>query len=1127
MKVVDLFEIYVNDERTREISQHIQSTSPSNLHLKRISGSQGALVCAAALHELPALAIVILSHEEEATYFYNDLLQLIKDENVFFFPSSYKNPRKQDTIEKANVLRRTEVFDHIKSYKDGKSQQKIIVTYPEALMEKVVSDSHLQQNSLHVERAEHLDQDSMIERLFELGFERTDFIFEPGKFAVRGGIVDVFSYSNDHPYRFEFKGDTISSIRTFDPETQISIKRKGSVNLIPDLQENIKEEAMVSFLSLLDSQATVWVKDARLVNELLKKSKQPVLDEGPHSIFEFGTNFLYEAAAIDFNTKPQPSFNKKFDLLLKDLSEKQQASYKNLILSDSANQIERLYAIFEDISVKHSNGGISHNDNVSNGALAQLDDTNIPLFEPIILSLHEGFIDHTRKIACYTDHQIFNRYHRVVLKSSFKKKQAITLKEFNNLQKGDFVVHVDHGIGQFAGLEKIDVNGKPQEAIRLIYKEGDILYVSIHSLHRISKFAGREGFQPRIDKLGSTAWKKLKQRTKKKVKDIAKDLIKLYAERKTRKGFQFSPDSYLQTELEASFLFEDTPDQLTSTSDVKKDMESETPMDRLICGDVGFGKTEIAIRAAFKAVTDSKQVAILVPTTILTMQHYNTLKNRLREFPCNIDYLNRFKSAAQQKESVKNLELGKTDIIIGTHRLVSKDIKFKDLGLLIIDEEQKFGVSTKEKLKSMRVNVDTLILTATPIPRTLQFSLMSARDLSIINTPPPNRQPIQTELHVFNEELIKETIEHEVARGGQVFFVHNRVQNIEEMAGMIHNLCPGVRVATGHGQMDGKRLEKVMVNFIDGDYDVLVATTIIESGLDIPNANTIIINNANHYGLSDLHQMRGRVGRSNKQAFCYLLTPPLSTLTTDALKRLRTIEEFSDLGSGFNIAMRDLDIRGAGNLLGAEQSGYINELGFETYHKILDEAVNELREGEFQNLFQDEQKPKTSESDSDEIISYVKDCQIETDMEILFADSYINTVTERLSLYKELNDIENDRGLENFRTMLIDRFGQLPEESEALLETIQLRWTAKLCGFEKLVLKQDKLIGYFVADKDSAYYQSEVFSSMLAYVQTNASSCQMKEQKNRLTLVVQPIASIAEARGALDKVIGLSSEVVA
>ncbi|HIO73368.1 MAG TPA: transcription-repair coupling factor, partial [Flavobacteriales bacterium] len=717
-----------------------------------------------------------------------------------------------------------------------------------------------------------------------------------------------------------------------------------------------------------------------------------------------------------------------------------------------------------------------------------------------------------------TDHQIFNRYHRVVLKTSFTKKQAITLKEFKNLQKGDYVVHIDHGIGQFAGLEKIDVNGKPQEAIRLIYKEGDILYVSIHSLHRISKFAGREGHQPRIDKLGSTAWKKLKQRTKKKIKDIATDLIKLYAQRKTRKGFQFSPDSYLQIELEASFLFEDTPDQFTATEDVKKDMESEIPMDRLICGDVGFGKTEIAIRAAFKAVTDSKQVAILVPTTILAMQHYNTLRNRLKDFPCNIDYLNRFKSTSQIRESIKNLESGKTDIIIGTHRLVSKDIKIKDLGLLIIDEEQKFGVSTKEKLKSLRVNVDTLTLTATPIPRTLQFSLMSARDLSVINTPPPNRQPILTELHVYNELIIKETIEHEVSRGGQVFFVHNRVQNIEEIAGMIQRLCPKVRVVTGHGQMDGQQLEKVMIDFIDGEYDVLVATTIIESGLDIPNANTIIINNANHHGLSDIHQMRGRVGRSNKQAFCYLLTPPLSTLTTDALKRLRTIEEFSDLGSGFNIAMRDLDIRGAGNLLGAEQSGYINELGFETYHKILDEAINELKEGAFSNLFQDERITKKGAA-TVEITSYVKDCQIETDMEILFTDSYINTVTERLSLYKELNDIENKEDLQKFRIMLTDRFGQLPLQSEALLETIQLRWAAKECGFEKLVLKQEKMIGYFIADKESEYYKSDAFTKMLNYVQTNASSCQMKEQKDRLTLVVQSIGNILAAKQVLKQVI--------
>ncbi|PCH99199.1 MAG: transcription-repair coupling factor [Bacteroidetes bacterium] len=1120
MKAVDLFEIYKSDERTRTIAEWLESPSPSKLHLKGISGSLDALICATSLDASTGIALVILSQEEEATYFFNDLLQLITEEAVFFFPSSYKNSRKQDVIDKANVVRRTEVFDHIKSHNDNNLKKIIIVTYPEALNEKVISEIHLEENSFTLNREQDIDQDTLIDKLFEMGFERTDFIFEPGKFAVRGGIIDVFSYSNDHPYRIEFEGDLISSIRTFDPETQISIKKKGAVNLIPDLQENIAKESMVPFLSLLDSSATVWVKDAKLIDEILTKTKQLTLEEGPYSIFEFGTNFYFKAsAAIDFKSKPQPSFNKQFNMLLVDLSEKRKGQFKNIILSDSANQIERLYAIFQDLAEKTNNTKTSIDED------HYTKDSKKPLFEPLILSLHEGFIDHTVKIACYTDHQIFNRYHRVVLKSSFTKKQAITLKEFKDLQKGDYVVHIDHGIGQFAGLEKINVNGKPQEAIRLIYKEGDILYVSIHSLHRISKFAGREGHQPRIDKLGSTSWKKLKQRTKNKVKDIAKDLIKLYAQRKTKKGFQFSPDSYLQTELEASFLSEDTPDQFTATEDVKKDMESEIPMDRLICGDVGFGKTEIAIRAAFKAVTDSKQVAILVPTTILAMQHYNTLRNRLKDFPCNIDYVNRFKSTSQIKQSIENLASGKTDIIIGTHRLVSKDIKFKDIGLLIIDEEQKFGVSTKEKLKSLRVNVDTLTLTATPIPRTLQFSLMSARDLSVINTAPPNRQPIITELHVYNEELIKEAIEHEVSRGGQVFFVHNRVQNIEDIAAMIQRLCPKVRIVTGHGQMDGQKLEKVMINFIDGEYDVLVATTIIESGLDIPNANTIIINNANHHGLSDIHQMRGRVGRSNKQAFCYLLTPPLSTLTTDALKRLRTIEEFSDLGSGFNIAMRDLDIRGAGNLLGAEQSGYINELGFETYHKILDEAVNELKDGEFSNLFKDERAAKNKDSDSNGITSYAKDCQIETDMEILFTDTYINTVTERLSLYKELNDIDNDEDLDKFRTMLTDRFGQLPSQSEALLETIQLRWIAKQCGFEKLVLKQDKMIGYFISNKDSEYYNSEAFSKMLNYVQSNAASCQMKEQKDRLTLVVRSIASIAEAKRVLERAISLGDVV--
>jgi len=1108
MSAQELIQAYLDDNRTLQIANGLE-TGGGNFHLKGVHGSLSSILVAALSQKVKQLALVVLSDGEEAAYFYNDLEQLMGNNRVLFFPYSYKNSNRKDEIDKANTLRRTEALNAISRFGKniGQSSQ-IIITYPEALEEKVVTGAYLENRTIILEKGERADLDFLIEMLFEYGFERADFVVEPGMFAVRGGIVDVFSYANDYPIRIELTGDTINSIRIFDPVTQTSLENLPSVSLVANIHEAISPDNNTFFFDLLPNQSNIWFKNFQLTKEILDGSDLEDLYSARHSIIEFGSQQSFGTSeVIDYHSQPQPSFNKNFELLHKNLSDNLNKEIRNIILTDSSKQIERLYSIFEDMAFGDQTT-VVHAEKAT-------------LFTPLLLSLHEGFIDPQAKIACYTDHQIFGRYHKFVLKSSFAKKEAISLKEFHNLQKGDYVVHIDHGIGQFAGLEKIDVNlprrqagGKLQEAIRLIYKEGDILYVSIHSLHRISKYAGREGFQPRIDKLGSGTWKKLKQKTKRKVKDIAKDLIKLYAERKAEKGFAYMPDTYLQTELEASFLFEDTPDQLKSTQETKKDMESLVPMDRLICGDVGFGKTEIAIRAAFKAVTDNKQVAVLVPTTILTMQHYNTFRTRLKDFPCNIDYLNRFKSPGKQKESIRKLEAGETDIIIGTHRLVSKDIKFKDLGLLIIDEEQKFGVATKEKLKALRTNVDTLTLTATPIPRTLQFSLMSARDLSIINTPPPNRYSINTELHVFNKDLIAEAINYEVARGGQVFFVHNRVQNIEEVAHMVGTLCPGVKTVTAHGQMDGRRLEKVMIDFIDKAYDVLVATTIIESGLDIPNVNTIIINNAHFFGLSDLHQMRGRVGRSNKKAFCYLLTPPQSTLTPDARKRLRTIEEFSELGSGFNIAMRDLDIRGAGNLLGAEQSGFINELGFETYHKILDEAVQELKKEEFSKLFPDDTDESLNER------SYVSDCQIETDMEILIPDDYVNSVTERLGLYKELNDITDEENLMKFKESLQDRFGTLPEEISVLMDTIQLRWIAAKAGFEKLVLKQGKFIGHFISDRDSPYYQSNTFTGVLDFV-SNQPRSSLKENNNKLKLTFPQINSIALAKSTIEKILEL------
>ncbi|MBE7443681.1 MAG: transcription-repair coupling factor, partial [Flavobacteriales bacterium] len=796
-------------------------------------------------------------------------------------------------------------------------------------------------------------------------------------------------------------------------------------------------------------------------------------------------NYFVDALQILFNQKPQPEFNKNFTLLHDNLNDNKKAGYSNILLADSIKQVERLHAIFEDIGKElevHS----------------------------MLLPIHQGFVDVDLKICCYTDHQIFNRYQRFKLKNSLQKKgESLTLKEIHGLQPGDFITHIDHGVGRFSGLEKIDVNGKTQEAIRIVYSNNDLLYVNIHSLHKISKYLGKDGTPPKINRLGSTQWQVTKQKTKSKIKEVAFDLIKLYAQRKATKGYQFMPDTYLQTELEASFIYEDTPDQLKATIDVKKDMEAEYPMDRLVCGDVGFGKTEIAIRAAFKAVADSKQVVVLVPTTILALQHYKTFKARLKDFPCNVDYINRFKSAKQQKITLEKLAKGEVDILIGTHRIVGKDVKFKDLGLLIIDEEQKFGVSVKDKLKTIKTNVDTLTLTATPIPRTLQFSLMAARDLSNITTPPPNRQPVETILQTFNEEVIRDAVSYEISRGGQVFFVNNRIENIKEIAGMIQRLCPDANVLIAHGQMQGDELEQKMMAFVDGEYDVLVATTIIESGLDISNANTIIINNANHFGLSDLHQMRGRVGRSNKKAFCYLLAPPMHELTPEARKRLTAIEQYSDLGSGFQIAMRDLDIRGAGNLLGAEQSGFISEIGFDMYQKILQEAIEELKESDFKELYAEELEKK----------DFVKDCQLETDLEILIPDEYISNIAERLTIYREMDELEDEAQIELYKLKLKDRFGEIPSSTNELFNALILRKLAKRIGFEKLVLKQQKLIGYFISNQDSAFYQSNTFTNVLRYVQANQKLCSMKERNDKLTLVFDNVKTIKQANQLLEPII--------
>ncbi len=1103
---------FEGDTRIRQVSELLKNSEKQRISLNGMLGSSASAAIAAVHKSVSGIHLVILSDKESAVYFCNDLENLLgdTDENfhrrhVLFFPTSYKKPYEPEKTDNSNVLMRTEVLKRIST----RGKDTIIVTYPEALTEKVVNRKYLEKSTLKLKRGETVDLDFIYDLLDEYGFIRSDYVVEPGQFALRGGIIDVFSFTNDNPYRIEFSGDEVASLRTFDPVTQRSIDKLDHITIVPNVQDRALVESRETFLDFIPRYAILWLHDAGFASERVEgefekacKAFDALTGVVQHlpptelftdrdtflrqltgfNIVEFGKHTFFEHTfTADFHITPQPSFNKNFDLFLAELQRNATSGIRNVLLADSAKQVERIYTILEDLEKAHP-------------ADEPLD------FVCINLSLHEGFVSKDIGIACYTDHQLFDRYHKFRLKESFSGKQALTLKEMYDLKPGDYVTHIDHGVGRFDGLEKINNNGKWQEAIRIIYQNDDLLYISIHALHRISKYSGKEGHVPSMDRLGSNAWNKLKAKTKARVKDIARDLIKLYAERRATKGFAFTPDTYLQHELEASFIYEDTPDQVKSTLDIKRDMEADHPMDRLICGDVGFGKTEIAIRAAFKAVADSKQVAILVPTTVLAVQHFKTFSERLKDLPCRVDYINRFKSTQQQNQTLKELEEGKTDILIGTHRILSADVKFKDLGLMIIDEEQKFGVSAKEKLKKLRVNVDTLILTATPIPRTLQFSMMGARDMSVINTPPPNRYPVQTEVHVFHEEIVRDAIRYELARGGQVFFVNNRIQNLMDLAGIIKRLVPDARVGVGHGQMDGHQLEKVMLGFVEGDFDVLVSTTIVESGLDIPNANTIIINDAHHYGLSDLHQLRGRVGRSNRKAFCYLLAPPLSVLSDEARKRLRAIEEFADIGSGFNIAMRDLDIRGAGNILGAEQSGFITEIGFEMYQKILDEAMHELKLAEYSDLYAEEADTR-----------FVRECQIETDLEILIPDGYIANITERLSLYKELDSLETEEALLAFQEQLIDRFGPVPAETQELLNAIRLRRLAKTIGIEKLILRNQIMSGHFLSNEASPYYQSEVFTAVLKYVQTHTSSCRMKEGSGKLSITFQNVKSVSDA----------------
>lgn len=1162
MNLQVLLDKYQENNRLFQLADRLLFADPQKIFLKNLQGSSSEFVVTSVFTH-PKTAglnhLVVLNDAEEAAYFHNTLENLTQALDLFYFPSSFKTRKNFKLLNSSHVMLRTETLTRL----SAGGNKKIIITYPEALFEKVVLPKTLSGNIISIKTNDTINLDGLLELFVMYGFERTDFVYEPGQFALRGGILDIYSFGNEKPYRVELFGNEVDSIRIFDPETQLSERKLMQVSIIPNVETQFDTADKVTLLEFLPENTIVWLKDwdvikgkieeeeenlgrfmaeeerqkaekeeeERLKAEGVRRKAEKTTDSSLHPtptfdladdddtkilkhvkladfvpastierqvqqrhIVEFGYKPYFahdmpdnssvissvatplggQEAVIEFKTKAQPSFNRQFDMLIKDLKAHEAAGDSIFIFAEQAKQLERLSIIFADLNTEIK-------------------------FTPIATGIHEGFIDEELKVVCYTDHQIFQRYHKYKIKQAYNKNKALTLKTLRDLQPGDFVTHIDHGVGTYSGLQKLEVNGRVQEAVRIIYRDSDILYVNINSLHKISKYTGKEGTVPKVNKLGSDVWNRLKEKTKIKVKEIAFDLIKLYAQRKAQHGFAFSPDNYMQTELEASFIYEDTPDQSKATADVKKDMETPSPMDRLVCGDVGFGKTEVAIRAAFKACVDGKQAAVLVPTTILAFQHYKTFSERLKDFPVTVDYINRFKSAKEKKETLAKVESGKIDIIIGTHGLLGKEVKFKNLGIMVIDEEQKFGVGHKEKLKTLKTNVDCLTLTATPIPRTLQFSLMGARDLSIINTPPPNRQPIQTEVHVFNPDLIRDAIYYETERGGQVFFIHNRVQGLSEMKALIQGLCPDLSISYAHGQMEGHELEERILDFIDRKYDVLVCTNIVESGVDISNVNTIIVNNAHHFGLSDLHQLRGRAGRSNRKAFCYLLAPPMSTLPADSRKRLQTLEQFSDLGSGFQIAMRDLDIRGAGNMLGGEQSGFMAEIGFEMYQKILDEAIRELKRTSFKDLFKEE----ISKQDD-----FVTDCTIDTDLEILIPDEYVESITERLSLYTRLDNCEKEEELQAFYTEMIDRFGPMPKQVEDLFTTVRCRWLAVDLGFEKMSLKDDTLRCYFINKNDSPYFEAPVFHNIIQYLQTGTNKARLKQVAKNFLLVVDDVKTM-------------------
>ncbi len=1119
MQLKSINEKFLPDLMQKEFGKEIFTQLENNQHIavKGSAGSSVSIFVAELFLVQKKNILYLVDDKEDALYANTEMEDLLGKDKVLYFPATHLEPYQVEKTQNANLVLRTEVLNKINS---GRSP-KVIVAYAGALSEKVLKKEDFKAISHHIKVGDQLDFDFVDELLNHYHFQQADFVSEPGEFSVRGGIVDVFSYSHEKPYRITFFGNEVESIKTFDIETQLSVDKVKDFQLVSNMNFSVTG-TRVSLLQLLPKESFVVSKNGMVgmqkIRTFYEKSlekydtlSKDIAHRTPQELFISDQEFLFdykkfktvdfggvmieglkEVTEVKMEQLPQPSFHKNFELLIEDIEEKQSGGFDTWISFSTEKQKERLESIFEEL------------------------EHELP-FKSFKSELHEGFVDNGHKLLVYTDHQIFDRYQRYKAKNTFAKSEQLTLKDLMSLKIGDYIAHIDHGIGKFMGLVKVNNDGKIQECFKLTYKNGDLLYVSIHSLHKISKYNGPDGREIVLSKLGSPTWKSLKQKTKAKVKQIAFDLIQLYAQRKTAKGFAYTPDSYLQNELEASFIYEDTPDQEKATVDVKRDMEADTVMDRLVCGDVGFGKTEVAIRAAFKAATDGKQVAVLVPTTILAFQHYRSFKERLKDFPVNVAYVNRFRTAKQKSETLEALKNGKVDIIIGTHQLVSSSVKFKDLGLLIIDEEHKFGVSVKDKLKTLKNNVDTLTLTATPIPRTLQFSLMAARDLSVIKTPPPNRQPVDTQLIGFSEETLRDAVSYELQRDGQVYFINNRIENLKDIAGLIQRLVPDARVITGHGQMEGKQLEKNVLDFMEGKYDVLVSTTIVESGVDVPNANTIFINDAQRFGMADLHQMRGRVGRSNRKAFCYLITPPYDMMTSDARKRLEAIEQFSDLGSGFQIAMKDLEIRGAGDLLGAEQSGFINEMGFETYQKLMQEALEELKDdADFESLFENEE-------DRQKLFKSVKDVNIDTDLELMLPDSYISNTEERLLLYQKIAEITNEADLHQFELELIDRFGALPKEAVNLLKSVSLKWLASDIGFEKIVMKNGVFLGYFPGNPQDKFYQTDRFRHIINYLTRNPAEAQLKEKSgkegNQLMMRKERVKNVDEVNLLLKAII--------